>query len=190
MGWCVLGGVVLFTLLSLVPWTLRFAVRSSPSWHGNLRVAWGGVLHWQREFPSAGSSDSGTRASRRQTRDRKRRKSSPAISDIVATVRHVAVYLGRFVAQTRIEQLTVDCRAGLEDPADTGMLCGLVAPLVASFGVNHRGSVGFQPEFSGECFELNGHGKAVFIPFHYLAVVSAFLLNPQTWRLGLRLIRE
>ena len=86
-----------------------------------------------------------------------------------------------------MEELAIDCHAGFQSPADTGMLCGILAPLLAVFNASAQSVLWFQPDFVDERFEMRGHGKLRFVPLRYFLVVAGFLLSPMTWRLGLEL---
>jgi hypothetical protein len=81
-----------------------------------------------------------------------------------------------------VRELTVRLRAGLDDPADTGMLWGALAPLLAAAD-NHPGSIELEPDFAKSCFELRGRCRFTLVPMRYLLVLVVFLLNPRTWRL-------
>jgi hypothetical protein len=87
------------------------------------------------------------------------------------------------LAQTLVRELTVRARAGLDDPADTGMLWGALAPMLAWTG-DHPDSFDLEPAFAGRCLELSGRGRFTLVPARCLLVLAAFLLNPRTWRLG------
>lgn len=197
IGWWLLAGCVCAVLLSCVPLTVRFDFRSSPSWRGQLELAWGGALRIRRAVPAERSPASppqsgraGKRARRAKPRARSRgKRSSPPPGLILEAVRHGTRFAGRLVRQTRVEELVVDCQAGLEDPADTGMLCAWLAPVVSTLNASEQSVLHFQPDFLEESFTLQSRGRATFVPALYLWIVLLFVINPKTWRIGAQLAR-
>jgi hypothetical protein len=175
----------LLLALTCVPLGLDLEVNSVPRFRGLVRVTWGGLVHTHVDIGAGGT---GTRARRpRQHSERSvspsRRPGLPPISALVPAIRHFAQLVRALLAQTLVRELTLRARAGLDDPADTGMLWGALAPLLAWAG-DQRGSFDLAPEFAGSCLEVRGYGRFTLVPARYLLVLTAFLLNPRTWRLG------
>jgi hypothetical protein len=175
----------LLVALACLPLGLELEVTSVPRWHGVVRVSWAGVLRSRLEIGAG--SERATRPRERVVTERSvspsRRRGPPPFSALVPAIRHLAALVRALLAQTLVRELTVRARAGLDDPADTGMLWGALAPLLA-WAADHRGSFDLEPEFGGSCLELRGHARFTLVPARYLLVLAGFLLNPRTWRLG------
>ena len=72
-------------------------------------------------------------------------------------------------------------RYGLGDPADTGQLCGTLAPLLAL--ASARGmDVRCLPEFTDAVIDGSCSGTIAVRPLSVLALVIAFLCSPPVWR--------
>lgn len=67
------------------------------------------------------------------------------------------------------------------DPADTGQLCGTLAPMLAL--ASARGmDVRCLPEFTGAVIDGSCSGTIAVRPLSVLAVIIAFLCSPPVWR--------
>lgn len=82
----------------------------------------------------------------------------------------------------RIRDLSLDARLGLDDPADTGRLWGVVGPLAVMLPSSRAMQVSIQPDFAAEVFEYQGQGHISIIPIQVLALLLAFSLSPITLR--------
>lgn len=71
----------------------------------------------------------------------------------------------------------IEVRAGLGDPADTGEMCGVVAPLLA--WLPRRGSlrVDFRPDFEAPAFEASAEGGGRFVPARLVGALGRFALS-------------
>jgi hypothetical protein len=71
-------------------------------------------------------------------------------------------------------------RIGLDDPADTGLLWGVLGP-VAGIAASFRcAEVRIEPEFADPVLEVESHGEFRLIPLQFIGLVSAFVLSPAT----------
>jgi Protein of unknown function (DUF2953) len=84
--------------------------------------------------------------------------------------------------RVRFRDLEVAARVGLDDPADTGRLWGLLGPVAALLAVPRAARIDLVPEFGGEVFHLDARGEARVVPGAVLLTVLAFLLAPATLR--------
>lgn len=82
----------------------------------------------------------------------------------------------------RIRDLSLDTRLGLDDPADTGRLWGIVGPLFVMLPASRVMQVSVQPDFAAEVFEYQGRGHISIVPIQVLALLIAFALSPVTLR--------
>lgn len=178
----------LLVLLACLPVGLAFDVSSVPSWHGAARLSWAWFFHTRIPL--------GKRRSRGEPRPEPAGKRNPAAArrslrlSVVQAVLSLLLDLGRrLYAATTVKDLGIHTRAGLEDPADTGMLCGWLSPLFASLAPRDRRHLFFEPEFTGACLEVDATGRVVIVPARYLLVMLQVLVAPRTWRLAYLLVR-
>lgn len=92
------------------------------------------------------------------------------------------VRLGRdLVTRVHVRRFQMRARYGLGDPADTGQLCGTLAPLMAM--ASARGiDVQCLPEFGDAVLDGACSGTIAVRPLSVLAVIIAFLSSPPAWR--------
>ena len=82
----------------------------------------------------------------------------------------------------RIRELNLNVRLGLDDPADTGQVWGMVGPLVATLRLPSVTHITISPDFAGEVLEIDAQGHVRVIPLQLLAVILVFVLSPVTLR--------
>jgi hypothetical protein len=97
-------------------------------------------------------------------------------------VRRVARLVRDLLARLRIRRLELDLVVGLDDPADTGRLWGLLGPASALLPLPAPARVHVAPDFTGAVLAVDGRGEVRFVPLALLAVVAAFALSPSTVR--------
>lgn len=97
-------------------------------------------------------------------------------------LRSVGRLLRRLLSAARFRELALWLRAGFEDPASTGVACGLLLPGVAYLRELHPGSADVAPDFSRETFEFAFAGQMRITPVNLLWPVVAFGLSPSVWR--------
>jgi len=68
-------------------------------------------------------------------------------------------------------------RVGLEDPADTGELCGLVAPVLVMASRLLGPNIEFQPDFEASRFDARAEGSGRFVPARAVAAIGRFALS-------------
>lgn len=90
--------------------------------------------------------------------------------------------LGRLWGGIHIRRLRLQVLLGLDDPADTGRLWGMVGPLALVVPVPAGADLAIQPEFSGAAFQIDGEGAVRILPIEIIATLLAFALSPVTLR--------
>ena len=103
------------------------------------------------------------RARLRKTEPR-RKQAGQAVATVVALLRTEG-FIGRVLAlivkmgsSLSIRKMTLNLRVGLDDPADTGCLFAVIAPVLVCLGTSTALAVSAEPEFSGK--GSNSLGKA------------------------------
>jgi hypothetical protein len=82
----------------------------------------------------------------------------------------------------RVYNLSLEARMGLDDPADTGRLWGMVGPAAAILAQLPVVHVAIEPDFSAQTFQLDGQGHIRIVPLEMLWVILVFVLTPATLR--------
>jgi hypothetical protein len=78
--------------------------------------------------------------------------------------------------------VSVWLRAGLDESADTGLLCGVMGPAVAWLRAGSAALVEWEPDFDGPSLAFLARGVVRAIPLTALAVFVSFVLCPTTLR--------
>lgn len=162
---------VLILVLLVTPVSLDVTMHTSPKWR--LRIAarlFGGLT---LPIPIYDSDRQRTKK-KKPSRERKRQKkeagrSRPTfarIRRVVSAAPHLLIDLLRPI---RIQYLKVDLDVGLMDPADTGQLFGLLAPVIYSRRRSDAVSIAVRPDFtsarlSGEITAMLNFIPVAFIP--------------------------
>lgn len=81
-----------------------------------------------------------------------------------------------------IRRLRLHLLLGLDDPADTGQLWGVIGPLALLIPVPARAELVIQPEFTGAVLQIDGEGAVRILPIEIIATLFAFALSPVTLR--------
>lgn len=92
-------------------------------------------------------------------------------------------------------RLRVEFVIGLEDPADTGRLAGVLAPLRLLFGKQTLGresnvSIDVTPDFSGPRLQGYSCASVQFVPLKLIAIVIGFLFSAPVFRAVKLMMRQ
>ena len=84
---------------------------------------------------------------------------------------------------------------GLDDPADTGRVMGMLAPLRVltgkmTFGRNSNVNIQVTPDFSGPRFKGYCSASVQFVPLKLLGIFLGFLFSPPVFRAAKVLIQR
>jgi len=191
-------------LVFAAPVSLSFELRrrDGTRGHAQLRVLYGLV---RKRFEWGGDErESAEASSRRQERrgrtprkapKKKQRKprSSAHVLEALQTPGLWASFerlLRRLVRAVRFGRWSARMRFGLADPADTGLLWGLLGPL-ALVAQHVRGAdLELGPVFDDECLHFDAEGSVAIVPLELLAVVVAFAVSPSTLRAGYTMLKR
>ena len=98
------------------------------------------------------------------------------------------IHLVIIIPAVRIRIPLLWLRAGLEDPADTGVLSAWMLPFSGYLAARSPGRFDVAPDFSCETLQFALHGDLRVVPARLLWPVVAFGLTPSTLR-GLMALR-
>ena len=95
----------------------------------------------------------------------------------------------RLVRSVRVRDVDVEFQMGTGDPAETGLLYGVIWPCVALARSSISPNIRIEPNFVEETFE--GHARAAVrvYPIKLIPSLIAFALSPATFR-GVRALRK
>ncbi len=177
MLWLAAILAVLFAVLA-VPVDVAFAAHRRERLEARLTVHW---LWGLVRLPTEG----GHKKPRKKKREKKglsgaRRALAVMRSD--GFPRRVLRLFGDLLHRIHIRRLELDLRLGLDDPADTGRLWGLIGPAAALLALPSAARVAVTPEFAEPLLYLDAHAEARIVPAALLMVLAAFLLSPPTLR--------
>lgn len=190
----VLAGIgALFLAVLALP--IEFAFRASLAGpgaplerSGRFRWAFGAV-----DVPLPGRKISREKKAKRRPKPRARRKNAARryIGRLVlnpAAWERARVLLARLIRAVRWRVFHLDARFGLDDPADTGRLWGVVGTLL--FMLPPRLDVAVRPVFEGEELAFDTEAEIRVVPLRVMAVLVVFGLSPATWRVLWPVLRK
>ncbi len=90
--------------------------------------------------------------------------------------------LRRLMGCIHIRRLRLHLLIGLDDPADTGQLWGMIGPLALLVPVPARAELVIQPEFTGAALQIDSEGAIRILPIEIIGTLFAFALSPVTLR--------
>mgnify|MGYP002713027238 CR=1 FL=1 len=180
------GLVGLLTALLVVPIDIAFAGAAKPPDEPVSRVVqlrWlFGLLELRIERPRTGrlphrqAKWPARRAAKRSRRPRIRRLLFNAL--FRAQLRRLLQQLAHAV---HWRTLRLHVLFGLDDPADTGCLWGVLGPLSTGLLPAHADVV-IRPTFEGPVFAFQGTAEVRIVPLRIARVLLVFALSPATWR--------
>lgn len=174
----ILAGIILFIIFILsIPMELAFNFGMREEAKSRIRVGWLFGLVWK---------DIGR--GKKKPKKKQKRSMKPLVS-LLRTEGVPSKFL-RLVRQIlscfKVRQLHADLRIGLDDPADTAMLCALLWPALARFGSSGPMRVRVEPSFNEPVLEGSIRGRIRLFPIHFIEPILRFALSPS----GLRAARS
>lgn len=174
-----LTSAVLATLvlaMFLTPVKLDFIMKSSPRWRLKIGARLFGGLS-----PPIIIHDSDHRGSKKdkrlkspRERKQKVKMSRQALVRIPGAIAAAPHLLADLLRPIHIEQLKVDADIGLGDPADTGRVFGLFAPMIYSWPPADTVSIAVRPNFSASRISGEIIAKLSFIPVAFVLPAARF----------------
>jgi len=176
----VLGPLLFFVVLLAVPVDLVFYIEKDMAFSSKVRVGW--------MFNLVGKEIGGKKKREKKKPKKEKKKRKRRIKPLIAMLR-ARGFLGRLVSFVKdvlrishIRELRADIRVGLSDPAETGMLFAIVAPVIAYLRAFTSLDVRIQPEFDQTVFQGYFKGDLRIFPIQLLVVSTRFALSPATMR--------
>ena len=175
-----LAGVV---ALLAIPVDVVFTVQREEKFHGRVTIGWFFGLVKIPIRPQHGEARPAQSKKARRARDRTRR--GPHVGAMLRSkgfLSRLLWLLRRLYRCLHIRCLRLHLLLGLDDPADTGRIWGMVGPLALAVPVPAGADVAIHPEFTGAAFRIDGEGAVRIVPIEVIATLFAFALSPVTLR--------
>jgi len=102
-----------------------------------------------------------------------------------ALLRRMLRFISDLWRSVRKEDVQLNVRLGLGDPADTGQLWAVVGPIAGILADVEGAAIAIVPDFVDATVELDSRGSIRLTPLHILSLAAALLFSPPVWR-GLR----
>ena len=172
-------GIILFIILVLsVPVDFAFSLETGEQGRASARVGWLFGLVWK---------DIHRRKEKPEKKPKKKRKQNlrPLLSVFRTRGLPRTFYnlVRRILNCLRIIELNANLRIGLDDPADTGMMCSVLFPamvFLSPFSTRLR----IEPIFEEPTFEIGMHSIVRVFPIQIIGAVLRFVLSPTGLRIA------
>lgn len=185
-----IAGIIVFILALLaVPLELKFTVRREESFRGEVWFRWlFGAVEISRELGGKAEYSKARAAAEKKTqrkkRTKKKRRSARRILAVLRSegfVRRV-LQLVRDLWRSLHVRVAFQGRLGLDDPADTGRLWGVLGPLNGVLAGFPFSELSLVPDFEKEVFRFQGTGQIRIVPVQLLIIVTLFMFSPAVWK--------
>lgn len=195
--------LILAALLLTIPVKLVFALKKDDTWRGRIVVIW--LFGLTRAHIRPGRRQRDKRLKRRWSLLRsgraagkklfRRRRMLLLILRSEGFMRQAITLFRDLLRSLRPRRFRLRCVMGFKDPADTGRLMGLLAPLrvfARSLRVGRDSSVAIQvtPDFSGPRFQGYCSASVQFVPLKLFGIFLGFLFSPPVFRAAKALVQR
>jgi len=151
--WAICAVLVLLVVLLITPMRFYLYLANTPqfTYRLDVRVA-GGLAPWitLAQGPPQGSKS----ARKAKTKSSKKRRTSKDKHFRGSIGRALPRFIRDIFHHVHVSELSIDADYGLNDPAETGQLSGLLMPLQYAHLLPRRVSLNLRPDFTRPC--LNG----------------------------------
>ena len=129
------------------------------------------------------------RRARKKPKEKPKKKRAKGFSTILrilrtrGLLRKIVALVKDILGQFRIKELSVNCRLGLDDPADTGLIFALAKATTPFFNLPAKYRFRVQPSFSDEpVFDGHLHGVVRLQPIRLVWPLLRFIFSPAIFR--------
>jgi len=177
--------VIIFAVM-VVPVDLFFTVQRDDTFQGHASIGWlFGLVRIPLHSKEKEARQPKKPQKKKKTEHRRSRRDGLHVGAMLRSPGFISLLirmLRRLKACIHIRQLRLHILLGLDDPADTGQLWGMIGPLALAIPVPAGANVAIQPEFTGAAFLVDGEGAIRIIPIEIIGSLIAFALSPATLR--------
>ena len=179
----VLGPFFLAVLLLCIPVDLAFSYERGEGSRSRMRIGW--------LFGLIGKELGGEKKSREKKPKKKAKTGRRSFRGPLAVFSargfsgSLLILARRLVRSVQVRDVDIELQVGTGDPAEMGLLYGVIRPCVALAQSSFSPNVRIQPNFVEEIFEGHARGTVRVYPIKLIPPLIAFALSPATFR-GLR----
>jgi len=175
----IIAGIILFIILMLsIPVDMAFDLEAHENVKATMRVGWLFGLVWKDI--------------RRQEKKKPRKKRERRLKPLLPLLRTKGLPRGilkltrQILGCLKVRQLDANLRAGLDNPANTGIMCAVLWPILLLLGSLGPMRFRMEPAFDEPAFEVSLHGRVRLFPVQVVRVLLCFVFSPT----GLRTVRS
>jgi Protein of unknown function (DUF2953) len=188
--------LALLLVLLIVPVTLAFKVDRSKEIKGHVIFRWlFGVVRFRIGIPKTAKAKS---QHKRKLREKtgKRKPGIKKVHAVLALLKHAPFrqramrFIRGILRAIHARDFYLRLRIGLDDPADTGRLWGLLGTVAGIAASLRSAEVRIEPEFTNPVLEVESHGEFRFIPLQFIGLATAFAMSPATLHAWFKLRRS
>ena len=179
----IIAGIILFITLTLsIPVDMVFDLETHEHVKARMRVGWLFGLVWKDIHQRKKELE------KKKPEKKRGRRMKPLVSVLrtKGLPRRLLKLARQILSCLKVRHLDASLRAGLDDPADTGIMCSVLWPALVP--LNPAGPVSFrmEPAFDEPAFEVSLHGRLRLFPIQLVGTLLGFVLSPT----GLRTVRS
>lgn len=181
--WIAAAAVFLLALLA-IPVDFAFDVERREAFQGRVAVAW--MFGLVRVPIRAGRGRPKT-VKRKQKRRKRRLPGDRRFLRVIRRSsfrRRVLLLVIDVVRALHVRDARLHVWIGLDDPADTGMLCAWVVPVLAILRQHTEADLLLFPDFEDFRLEASGHVEIRVSPLAMIWVLALFVISPSTLHAG------
>ena len=175
----IIAGIILFIILVLsIPIDMAVDFAAEENVKARMRVGWLFGLVWK--------DISGRKKKKVEKIPEKKRKIR--IKPLLSVLRTKGLagatlkLAKRMLSCLKVRQLDADFRVGLDDPADMGMMCAVLWPVLVPLSSFGPMKLRMEPAFDEPAFEVNLYGRVRLFPIQMVGPLLGFILSPTGWR--------
>ena len=184
----VLGLILLIVLLLLIPVDLAFSYERGEGSRSRMRIGWLFGLIGKE----LGGGKEGREKKPKEMKAKKGRRSFQgplAMFSASGFSGRLLLLVKRLVRSVQVRDVDVEFQVGTGNPAETGLLFGVIGPSVALARSGLPSNIWIEPNFIEETFEGHARGTVKIYPIKLIPSLIAFALSPATFR-GVRALRR
>ena len=177
-----LTALILFFIIFLliIPIEIAFTVNNLENQKNNIKgKLFFGLIKFQL-FPQTGKKTKTTEVKPVKKKKRVTLRKFLKLAQNEKFVAKLSVFIKKLLKSVKFQLSRIYLRLGLDDPADTGMLWGIIGPVYGILDYYSDKNVKIEPEFQDPTFNIEGSGKISVVPIEIIFISLFFLLSPVT----------
>jgi len=192
----IIGFLFFLIVVLIVPVDIQFAYSSHAFTASRTRIRWlfglitFDVMNEDREFDKDKKKQKvkleEKKTFRRKVKKRNQRAFKPAIVLAVVGsrgfIRRVTLLIREIITVVEFKRMYCHFSFGLDDPADTGRIYGLLSPAIAFLHLVPRVRFSFNPLFDRVALETEINADVRIVPMKFVLAIFSFLFSIELFR--------